>query len=121
MLTGKFKTTNDLKDKGMISQFPRFQAEAFNHNIKLVQQVESLAKSKGCTAAQLAISWVQHNSKRSGVPTVIPIPGATAASRVTENGTLVELSEDEFAAISDVVHGFETAGSRYPEQFPVNT
>jgi pyridoxine 4-dehydrogenase len=86
-----------------------------------VEQVESLTQSKGCTAAQLAISWVQHNSKRSGVPTVIPIPGATAASRVTENSKLVELSEDEFTTISDMVHGFETAGRRYPEQFAVNT
>ncbi len=121
MLTGKFKSAKDFQTRGIISQFPRFQQEAIDHNLELVQQAEAAAQRKGCTTAQLAISWVRHNSKRSGVPTVIPIPGATGISRVTENGELIALSDDEFAAISGIVNSFETAGNRYPDQFPVNT
>lgn len=121
MLTGRYRTAEDFQGRGLISQFPRFQKEAFDHNIKLVHSVEALAKKKGCTTPQLAISWVQHNSKRSGVPSVIPIPGAVAVSRVTENAELIPLSEEEFAAISDIVNNFETVGNRYPDQFPVNT
>ncbi|KAF5125411.1 Pyridoxal reductase [Metarhizium anisopliae] len=121
MLTGRFKSVADMQDRGIISSFPRFQSGAFEHNLKLVGQVEEIAKVKGCTPGQLAIAWVRKHSNRPGLPTIIPIPGATAASRVRENAKLVDITDEEFTRISDMVKNFETAGKRYPDSVPTNT
>lgn len=105
----------------MVSIFPRFQKEAFDHNLKLVQQVEALAEKKGCTPAQLAIGWVRAQSNRPGLPTIIPIPGATTSARVDENSKFVELSEDELKAIGEIIENFDVAGGRYPPGFAKET
>ncbi|KAG8421081.1 hypothetical protein J3458_002987 [Metarhizium acridum] len=121
ILTGRFRSVADMQDRGITSSFPRFQPGAFEHNLKLVHQVEEIAKAKRCTPGQLAIAWVRKHSNRPGLPTIIPIPGATAASRVRENAKLVDITEDEFTRISDMVKNFETAGKRYPDSVPTNT
>lgn len=121
MLTGRFKKASDVKSWGIVAAFPRFQEENFDHNMKLVKQIEEVAKAKGCTPGQLAIAWVRKHSQRPGLPTVIPIPGATTAARVKENATLIDISEEEFSKINDIVKGFETAGKRYPDSVPTNT
>ncbi|KAG6013507.1 hypothetical protein E4U43_007247 [Claviceps pusilla] len=100
---------------------PRFQPGAFEHNLQLVHRVEEMAKTKGCTPGQLAIAWVRKHSNRPGLPTIIPIPGATAESRVRENAQLVQLTEDEFDQVNDMIRSFETMGSRYPDHLPINT
>ncbi|OAA42658.1 Aldo/keto reductase [Metarhizium rileyi] len=121
ILTGKFKSVADMRDRGLISSYPRFQPGAFEHNLKMVSQVEEIAKAKGCTPGQLAIAWVRKHSNRPGLPTVIPIPGATAASRVRENAKLVDITESDFTKMSDIVRNFETAGKRYPDSIPCDT
>jgi pyridoxine 4-dehydrogenase len=121
MLTGRFKTVEDIKKLGMIANFPRFQPDAFEHNLQLVNKVEEIAKEKGCTSGQLAIAWVRKHSNRAGLPTIVPIPGATTASRVRENAKPVDMTEDDFTRISDIVRSFETAGKRYPDSVPTNT
>lgn len=121
MLSGQFKDVSQIKELGVVSFLPRFQKEAFDHNLKLVRQVEALAEMKGCTPAQLAISWVRSLSNRPGLPTIIPIPGATTAARVEENSKFIELSEEELKTIGDMVDSFEVSGDRYPAQIPMNT
>ncbi len=39
---------------------PRFSKENFEHNFKIVEAVEKIAKAKGVTPAQLALAWVLH-------------------------------------------------------------
>lgn len=105
----------------MISTFPRFQGDALEHNLKLVEKVHAIAAKKGCTPAQLAIAWDRSISSRPGMPTIIPIPGSTTVARVQENSKVVEVSEAELKEISDVLDGFETVGRRYPQGFPIET
>ncbi|KPM41596.1 hypothetical protein AK830_g4969 [Neonectria ditissima] len=121
MLTGRFTDASQFKELGVIAHFPRFQAEALQHNLKLVAQAKALAEKKGCTPAQLAIGWVRGLSNRNGLPTIIPIPGATTASRVEENAKVIELSEEEMKAIDDIVNSFEPSGGRYPAGLPTDT
>ena len=40
------------------SQWPRYQKEAFEKNLALVESVRELADKKGCTPGQLALAWV---------------------------------------------------------------
>ncbi|KAK5628254.1 hypothetical protein RRF57_003969 [Xylaria bambusicola] len=101
---------------------PRFQPGGnFENNIKLVHEVEELAKKKGCTPAQLAISWVRALNGRPGLPTIIPIPGATRAERVRENCKVVELTNEEMNAIDQILNGFKPVGARYPDSVPIET
>ena len=50
--------------------FPRFQREAFEANMKVVDKVKELAAKKSCTPGQLALAWVHAQG-----PDVFPIPG----------------------------------------------
>jgi len=40
------------------AQWPRYQKEAFEKNLQLVESVKDLASKKGCTPGQLALAWV---------------------------------------------------------------
>ncbi|KAG6294633.1 hypothetical protein E4U45_006313 [Claviceps purpurea] len=121
VLTGKYKSLSDTKHLGMVTGWPRFQPGAFEHNLKLVHQVEAIAETKGCTPGQLAIAWVCKHSDSPGLPTIIPIPGTTTVDRVRENARLVQLTEKEFDQVNDIVRQFDTVGDRYPDKMPVNT
>lgn len=119
MLTGQIKTIDDIPSH--LRAFPRFQPENFKVNLELVKQVEELARKKGCTPAQLAISWTRSLSKRPGLPEIIPIPGATTAARVNENAEFFELSLEELEEIDATLARFDIRGARYPAHVPVNT
>ncbi|KAM0456652.1 hypothetical protein ACHAO4_003683 [Trichoderma viride] len=121
MLTGEFKNKEDVKKLGMVANFPRFQGEGFEHNLKLVQQVEAVASDKACTPAQLAINWVRNMSTDPELPLVIPIPGATTIARVEENSKVVELTGEDMQSLTGLAKNFETAGARYPSHVPTNT
>lgn len=120
MLTGQIKTIDDLP-AGLIRHFPRFQPGNFEINLELVKQVEELAQKKGCTPGQLAINWTIALSKRPGMPTIIPIPGATTAERVNENSKLIDFTDEELAQIDETLAKFTPAGNRYPDFVTVDT
>jgi pyridoxine 4-dehydrogenase len=121
MLAGQFKKWDDIPDGDFRRTHPRFQPGNFEVNLELVSQVEALAKKKGCTPSQLAIGWVLGLQRRPGMPTIIPIPGATTVERVEENSKVVGLTDEEMAEIDSTLAKFEIQGGRYPDHAPVNT
>ncbi|KAI2635166.1 aldo/keto reductase [Xylaria nigripes] len=121
-LTGHIKTYDDIPHDSYLKFTPRFMpGGAFEHNIKLVYKVEEMAKKKGCTPAQLAISWVRALNGRPGMPVIIPIPGATTAERVRENAKEVELTEEDMAEIDEILENFTPLGRRYEVNTPIET
>lgn len=92
---------------------PRFQPEVFETNLRLVRKVEELAARRGCTPAQFAINWVLALSKRPGMPTIIPIPGASSPERVCENAVERELTEEDMADVERIFKEFAPIGDRY--------
>ncbi|EMR70263.1 putative pyridoxal reductase protein [Eutypa lata UCREL1] len=121
LLTGQIKKYEDIPEDSPLRHYPRFLPGNFEINTQLVQQVEEMAEKKGCTPAQLAINWTRALSRRPGMPTIIPIPGATTAARVEENSKLVDITDEEMAQIDATLAKFTTAGERYPDYVPVNT
>ena len=123
MLTGELKKFEDIPEGSLLRQlnFPRFSKENFPINLQLVEKVEEIAKEKGCTPAQLAINWTRALSRRPGMPTIIPIPGATTAARAEENSKLIDITDEEMAQIDDILAKFTTAGGRYPDAIATNT
>src|SRR4029079_17010902 len=74
-LTGQIRSVDDLAPDDFRRHNPRFQGEAFEQNLRLVDRVREIADEKGVTATQLALAWVMAQGDRSGGPTVVPIPG----------------------------------------------
>jgi len=114
MLTGQLKSLDDLPETDMRRHFPRFQPDVFDLNLDLVRELEKVAKKKGCTAPQLAISWTKHCTA-NGSPEIIPIPGATTEERVQENAVDVTLDRDDLAEINAILSKVKVVGARYPE------
>ena len=114
-LTGQFKGPEDIPKGDFRHQFPRFFPENFAKNIELVDRLKAIARKKACTPAQLALGWVKQLQQRAGMPTIIPLPGATTVARVEENTRLISLSSSELGEIDKVLRSFQVSGERYPE------
>jgi aryl-alcohol dehydrogenase-like predicted oxidoreductase len=110
-LTGTVSSPDEVKNDRRMDH-PRFQGENFAKNRELVGRVETIAKEKGCTPAQLALAWLLAQGKD-----IVPIPGTKRKDRIGENiGALsVKLSPQDVARISAAVPAGSAAGLRYPE------
>ena len=97
----------------MLRHYPRYSPENFPKNLELVKSIEDIAKSRGCTPAQLAISWVRYLSSVKGNPVVIPLPGATKESRIFENAKEISLEKQDIEKIDSILSSFEAVGGRY--------
>ncbi len=113
MLTSQIRSYADIPEGDIRQRLPRFQPENFAVNLKLANELEKIAKKKDCTPAQLALGWHLSLSKRQGMPVVIPIPDATTAERVKENGAAVELTDEEMQDIKGILDGCAVVGDRY--------
>ena len=113
MLTGQVKSYDDIPDGDLRKVMPRYFPKNFAVNISLVNELEELAAIKGCTPAQLAIGWLVTLSRRNGLPTIIPIPGATKPQRVQENAASTRLSEVEMLKIDSLLREYKVVGDRY--------
>jgi aryl-alcohol dehydrogenase-like predicted oxidoreductase len=111
-LTGRFKRPEDLPESDFRRGSPRWSAENFGKNLDLVAQVESIARAKGATPAQIALAWVLAQGED-----IVPIPGTRHPSRLEENaGALdVRLSDNELEEIDAAFPIGSARGERYPE------
>ena len=111
-LTGKIDETTTFDSTDFRMTVPRFSAENRKANQALVDLVAAVAKRKGATPAQVALSWVLAQK-----PWIVPIPGTTKLSRLDENlgGAAVELTADDLREIDAAASRIEVQGARYGE------
>ncbi len=111
-LTGQIKSFDDFEPDDYRRHNPRFQGENFDKNLQLVARIEDMARTHGCTPAQLALAWILAQGQD-----IVPIPGTKKVARLEENaGALdVTLSPDDLAQIEDIAPHGVAAGTRYPE------
>ncbi|GAW20846.1 hypothetical protein ANO14919_103580 [Xylariales sp. No.14919] len=114
MLTGKFRSPDDLEPNDHHRFFPRFRPENFHKNLELVDALNKIARSKDCTSAQLALNWVKLQSKKPGVPPLIPVFGARTLDRVAENTKNIDLTDKDLQKIEEILASFPVAGTRFP-------
>lgn len=114
MLTGALKSPDDFDQSDFRRFAPRFSAENFPKNLKLVDRIAEIAKSKGVTPGQLTLAWLMAQGED-----IFPIPGTTKPERLEENvGSLkAELSKEEEQTIRNACEEAEIGGGRYPESF----
>ena len=91
---------------------PRFQDEAFDANLALVETLTRIAEAKGVTTAQLALAWVLHQGDF-----IVPIPGTRKISRVEENvgAAAIVLSARDLTEIEAAIPHDAVVGGRYHE------
>jgi len=111
-LTGSFKKPEDLSAGDWRSKSPRFQGENFERNLELAERIETLARRRKCTAAQLALAWVLAQGND-----IVPIPGTKRRKYLEENAAALnlELAPAELEEISAAAPPGVAAGARYPE------
>ncbi|KAK3049581.1 hypothetical protein LTR09_009249 [Extremus antarcticus] len=115
-LTGQIRRYEDMEESDFRRRLPRFFPENFDQNLGLVKEIEEVATRKGCTPGQVAIAWVAEQSKSVGTA-VMPIPGASAISRLNENLKLIDLTDEELREINEMLEKAEVKGDRYPAMF----
>ena len=105
VLTGTVKDSSQFASD-IRGRAPRY-TEHWEANRKLIEEVEKLAKKKGCTPGQLSIAWVTAQG-------AIPIPGTKTLSRLEENwgASRVKLSDEELKEIREVILEAEPKGNR---------
>jgi aryl-alcohol dehydrogenase-like predicted oxidoreductase len=111
-LAGRIRSIDDLEADDYRRNSPRFQGENFAKNLRLLDEVRSMAKDKGCTPSQLALAWVLAQGEH-----IVPIPGTKHVKYVEENVGAVEIhfTAAELERIDAALPPGAAAGMRYPE------
>ncbi|MGN6102870.1 MAG: aldo/keto reductase, partial [Devosia sp.] len=109
LLTGAYKSTSDLAPDDFRRNNPRWEGENFEKNMRLVERITGVARSKGVTPGQIALAWVLSKG-------TVPIPGTRRIKYLEENAAAAEiqLTDADIAALEDAAPVGSVAGDRYP-------
>jgi aryl-alcohol dehydrogenase-like predicted oxidoreductase len=112
LLTGAITSADTLEDgdSRRTGYFPRFQGDALDANLALVDRIRAIAEAKGCTPGQLALAWVLAQGDD-----VVPIPGTKRVAYLEENVAAadVTLSEEDLRSLDEAVPRDAVVGDRY--------
>lgn len=113
-LTGAIQKLEDLDSSDWRrTNYPRFQGQALQANLKLATAVKELAVEKGITPAQLALAWVLAQGKD-----LVPIPGTKRVRYLEENmeALNITLSPADLKRIEKRLAQIPIVGERYTPQ-----
>ena len=101
----KFDPNNDNRQT-----LPRFTPEAIRANTRIVNVLQHFGRTRGMTAAQVAIGWLLQKA-----PWIVPIPGTTKLSHLEENLRTLDfnLPSADWKALEDEVAAIPVVGDRY--------
>ncbi|MCB0912470.1 MAG: aldo/keto reductase, partial [Propionibacteriaceae bacterium] len=110
-LTGTIDATTTFAATDFRGQTPRFQGEALQANLALVEVLNRIATDTGATPAQLALAWLLNQQ-----PWIVPIPGTKRLERLEENtaASAVELTGEQLAELRAAADQIQIVGARYP-------
>lgn len=100
----KFDSATDLR-----ATFPRFTPEAIKANMPLVELINTIAKRKNASAAQIALAWTMAQK-----PFIVPIPGMAKIQYVEDNikSADVELTQADLQEIEAKLSEIKIEGER---------
>src|SRR3954453_5655294 len=95
-LTGPLRSPADIPDDDWRKTNPRFVGEAFEANLRLVEELRAIGAEVGATPAQIALAWLLAQGSD-----IAPIPGTRRVARVEENtaADAVVLTTDQLARL----------------------
>ena len=86
MLTGAIKADTQFEENDLRNIMPRFSEANLAWNLRLVDEITRVAKSHGCSPAQMALGWVLAQGED-----IIPIPGTKRSSYLRDNAQAIHL------------------------------
>ncbi|MGB0098814.1 MAG: aldo/keto reductase [Nocardioides sp.] len=119
ILTGAITSEDSLDehDSRRSAYFPRLNGEGLRTNLRLVDEVRTLAAQLDCTPGQLALAWVLAQGDD-----VAPIPGTKRVAYLEENvgAAAVTLTADDLAALERAVPRGAVHGARYGDMSSID-
>lgn len=114
LLSGKLHDLSSLSENDSRRYLPRFMGNNLKANNDIVEELKRFATVNGMTPAQLALAWIMNNDAR-----IIPIPGTRTPQYLVENirAADIALTSEQIFQINEILSEYETAGTRYPEEF----
>ncbi|HEV7193263.1 MAG TPA: aldo/keto reductase [Jatrophihabitantaceae bacterium] len=111
-LTGQVTATTEFAEGDIRASLPRFEREALEANLALVDLVTKVAERKNATVGQVALAWLL--AKR---PWIVPIPGTRRLGRLDENlgAANLDLTPEDLAELDHASTSVQVQGDRYPE------
>jgi aryl-alcohol dehydrogenase-like predicted oxidoreductase len=109
LLTGQIRTVDDFADDDWRKTNPRFTAENFQRNLRIVDEVRAIGAETGASPAQTALAWLLTRGND-----VAPIPGTKRVVRVEEN-TAADSIELSAAQIDRLDRLTPAAGARHDD------
>ena len=108
-LTGEIRSPEQLSDNDWRKTNPRFTAENFHRNLRIVDEVKAVAAEVGATPAQIALAWLLAQGDD-----IAPIPGTKRVVRVEENTAAdrLNLSAEQIKRLNNLA---PAAGERHDE------
>lgn len=112
-LAGKIRRFEDLaSDDSRRHNYPRFEKENFEKNMRIVERLGEIAQGKRCQPSQLALAWVLAQGDD-----IVPIPGTKRRTYLEENlGALgIDLTPHELSEMNEATPQGAASGARYSE------
>jgi aryl-alcohol dehydrogenase-like predicted oxidoreductase len=108
-LTGQIRSVDDIPDDDWRKSNPRFMGANLQRNLRIVDEVQTIAAEAGATPAQIALAWLLAQGDD-----IAPIPGTRRVARVEENTAAdhIELSSDQLESLDNLT---PAAGERHNE------
>ena len=101
-LTARYRDTSQFENSSadFRTRMPQFTKESVAENEDLLNLIETTAKNKNATPAQISLAWMLNKK-----PYIVPIPGSRKLSRIKENfeASFIELSQEEVEALDNAL------------------
>ena len=113
-LTGTIRSLDQLDDTDFRRGNPRFEGDNLQANIRIVEQVDAVARDVQATPGQVALAWLLAQGDD-----IVPIPGTKRISYLEENVAAdgLQLSHAQLATLGNLQ---APEGDRYADMSPVN-
>ncbi len=111
-LTGQAQRAEKYDKGDGRKNFPRFQGDNFDRNMKLVELLKEFAVKKNATGSQIALAWLLHQGED-----IVPIPGTKRRTYLRENAaaTEIQLTTEDLIWLNETFAPDAVAGARYNE------
>jgi aryl-alcohol dehydrogenase-like predicted oxidoreductase len=111
-LTGQVTATTEFGEGDIRATLPRFEHEALQANLALVDLIKTVAERKGATTGQVALAWLLAQKTW-----IVPIPGTRRLERLDENlgAADLQLTAEDLADLDSASASVQVQGARYPE------
>ncbi|MEO9633332.1 MAG: aldo/keto reductase [Parasphingorhabdus sp.] len=112
VLANGVRDIDGLAEKDLRRNMPRFNADNWPKNLKLVDQFNAIAQEEGLTPAQLSLAWVLSRGEH-----VVAIPGTASIAHLEENLARWdwEISAEAEARLDALINQQTVSGPRYGE------